>query len=183
VYLERSLMNPNDADPGPELQEDGSPDGPGDLETRLRQAEARAEEYRSAHLRAAADLENYRRRVARELENARQYGSERLAGGLLPVIDSLELGLSNAGRSDVATLVEGQQATLRLLQKALQEAGITEIDPAGQSFDPEMHEAMAMQPTAEQPPDTVLSVVQKGYVLNGRLLRPARVIVARAPDA
>lgn len=179
-------MNPNDADPADpnlDVDEAGQPGSTGDLGDRLQAAEARADEYRSAHLRAAADLENYRRRVARELENARQYGSERLAAGLLPVVDSLELGLSNAARSDAATLAEGQEATLRLLVKALQESGITEIDPAGEPFDPERHEAMAMQPSAEQAPDTVLAVVQKGYLLNGRLLRPARVIVARAPDA
>jgi len=179
-------MNRDDADPADsrmDPDEAGKTGEVGDLEARLQAAEARAEEYRSAHLRAAADLENYRRRVARELENARQYGSERLAAGLLPAVDSLELGLSNAGRSDAATLAEGQEATLRLLLKALQESGITEIDPVGEPFDPERHEAMAMQPSAEQPPDTVLNVVQKGYVLNGRLLRPARVIVARAPDA
>jgi len=179
-------MKPTDAEPADsplDPAEGGAAEGAGDLEAQLRAAEARVEEFRNAHLRTAAELENYRRRAARELESARQYGSERLAGGLLPVIDSLELGLSNADRSDAATLAEGQRATLRLLVKALQDAGITEIDPAGQPFDPEQHEAMAMQPSAEQPPDTVLTVVQKGYVLNGRLLRPARVIVARAPDA
>ena len=179
-------MKPTDAEPADsplDPEEGGVAEGAADLEAQLRSAEARVEEFRNAHLRTAAELENYRRRVARELENARQYGSERLAGGLLPVIDSLELGLSNADRSDAATLAEGQKATLRLLAKALQDAGISEIDPAGQPFDPEQHEAMAMQPSAEQPPDTVLTVVQKGYVLNGRLLRPARVIVARAPDA
>lgn len=179
-------MKPNEADaarPDTDPQEAEGEGAGEDLGARLREAEAQAEEHRSAYLRAAADLENYRRRAAREVENARQFGSERLAGGLLPVIDSLELGLSNADRSDAATLAEGQKATLRLLLKALQEAGITEIDPAGQPFDPERHEAMAMQPSAEQPADTVLTVVQKGYVLNGRLLRPARVIVARAPNA
>jgi molecular chaperone GrpE len=179
-------MKPTDADradPASDPQDAGSPGNTEDLQARLEAAEARAEECRSAHLRAAAELENYRRRVARELENARQFGSERLASGLLPVIDSLELGLSNADRSDAATLAEGQKATLRLLAKALDEAGITEIDPTGKPFDPEQHEAMAMQPSADQPPDSVLTVVQKGYVLNGRLLRPARVIVARSPDA
>ena len=153
------------------------------LEQQLAQAQARIEEQRNAFLRAAADLENYRRRAAREEESARQFGAERLAGGLLPVIDSLELGLTNADRADTATLLEGQQATLRLLIKALEGAGIIELDPQGQPFDPAQHEAMAMQPSTDQPPDTVLKVVQKGYVLNGRLLRPARVIVARAPDA
>ena len=173
-------MNPTEHEPDETVAGDPAQ---ADLEARLAEAEARAEECRNAHLRAAAELENYRRRVAREVETARQFGAERLASGLLPVVDSLELALSNADRADVATLVEGQQATLRLLAKALEGAGITELDPAGQPFDPERHEAMAVQPTAEQPPDTVLTVVQKGYVLNGRLLRPARVIVSRAPDA
>lgn len=179
-------MKPTEADPADtnlDPSEADAPQGAGDLEARLQAAEARAEEFRNAHLRAAADLENYRRRMARELENTRQFGSERLASGLLPVIDSLELGLTNADRSDAATLAEGQKAILRLLLKAMQESGITEIDPVGQPFDPEQHEAMAMQPSPDRPPDTVLTVVQKGYVLNGRLLRPARVIVARAPDA
>jgi len=173
-------MNPTEQQPG---ETDAGEPAQADLEARLAEAEARAEKSRNAHLRIAAELENFRRRVAREVEIARQFGAERLASGLLPVVDSLELALSNADRSDVATLVEGQQATLRLLAKALEGAGITELDPAGQPFDPERHEAMAVQPTAEQPPDTVLTVVQKGYVLNSRLLRPARVIVSRAPDA
>jgi molecular chaperone GrpE len=179
-------MKPTDADPADLDLDPSGADAPPereDLEARLRAAEARAEELRNAHLRTAAELENYRRRVARELESARQYGSERLAAGLLPVVDSLELGLTNADRSDAATLVEGQKATLRLLLKALQESGIVEVDPVGEPFDPERHEAMAMQPSNDQAPDTVLAVVQKGYILNGRLLRPARVIVARAPDA
>lgn len=180
-------MNPSDRDPASPADDFDEADpleaGAGDLEVRLEEAEARAEEHRNAYLRAAAELENYRRRVAREVESARQYGSERLASGLLPAIDSLELGLSNEGTADAATLAEGQRATLRLLLKALQDAGITELDPSGAPFDPSQHEAMAMQPTAEQAPDTVLTVVQKGYILNGRLLRPARVIVARAPDA
>lgn len=173
--------DPADAEP---RSSETPADTPGpDLEARLREAEARAEEQRNAFLRAAAELENYRRRVGREVENARQFGAERLASGLLPVIDSLELALSNAGRADAATLQAGQQATHRLLLKALEAAGITEVDPAGQPFDPSLHEAMAVQPTGEQAPDTVLAVVQKGYVLNGRLLRPARVVVAGSPGA
>ena len=154
-----------------------------DLAARLADAEARAEQHRDAQLRLAAELENLRRRAAREVEAARSFGAERLAGGLLPVLDGLELGLKAAGDADAATLREGQQATLRLLLKALETAGITELDPVGQPFDPNLHEAIVAQPTAGKAPDTILTVVQKGYVLNGRLLRPARVIVARAPDA
>jgi molecular chaperone GrpE len=177
---EPCLMNGTDHDPA-DLDEPAPVEA--DLAQRVKEAEARAEESHSAHLRAVADLENYRKRAAREVDNARQFGAERLAGGLLPVLDSLELGLANAGRADAATLAEGQKATLKLLVKALEEAGIAEIDPCGQAFDPALHEAMAMQPTNDQPPDTVMTVAQKGYSLNGRLLRPARVIVARAPDA
>ena len=127
-----------------------------------------------------ADLDNYRKRAARELESARQFGVERLAASLLPALDGLELGSEAAGQADAATLAEGQRATLKLLLKALEAAGVSEIDPAGEPFDPERHEAMTTQPSAGAAPGTVLAVVQKGYELNGRLLRPARVIVADA---
>ena len=170
-----------DAQPGGGGTDDAVPVG--DWAARLAAAEARAEQARDAQLRIAAELENLRRRSAREIEAARQFGAERLAGDLLPVLDGLELGLKAAGEADATTLREGQQATLRLFLKAFESAGITELDPVGQPFDPRLHEAILAQPTAEQAPDTVLTVVQKGYVLNGRLLRAARVIVARAPDA
>ena len=148
----------------------------------LVEAEARAAENRAAYLRAAAELENYRKRVARELDAARQYGIERLAAEMLPVADSLGLGLDAAANVDPATLVEGHRATLRQLQKAFADAGITEINPVGQPFDPQLHEAMTTRPSADLPPNTVLLVAQKGYLLNGRLLRPARVIVSIAPE-
>ena len=184
------MTNPTDAapaDPATGPAAAGADTAPaataGDLQGLLLAAEARADEHRAALLRAAADLDNYRKRAAREVDNARQFGAERLAAGLLPVLDGLELGLSNADRADAATLLEGQRATLRLLVKALEGAGIVEVSPLGQAFNPEQHEAMATQPAADQPPGTVLAVVQKGYILNGRLLRPARVIVASAPGA
>jgi molecular chaperone GrpE len=145
------------------------------------EAEARAAEHWAAYLRAVADLENFRKRTARELEMARQYGVERFAAEILPVADSLGLALDAAGKVDPATLIEGHRATLRQLQKAFANAGITEVNPVGKPFDPQLHEAMATQASADQPPDTVLLVVQKGYLLNGRLLRPARVVVATAP--
>jgi molecular chaperone GrpE len=91
--------------------------------------------------------------------------------------------VDSAGTADAATLAQGQEATLRMLLKAFERAGLSPIDPAGQPFDPSQHEAMAMQPSAGHPPHTVLQVVQKGWLLNGRLLRPARVIVsAESPD-
>lgn len=151
-------------------------------EQMLAEAEARAAENWAAYLRVAAELENFRKRMSRELEAARQYGIERFAAEILPVADSLGLALDAAATVDPATLIEGHRATLRQLQKAFASAGITELDPAGQPFDPQLHEAMTTRPSVDQPPNTVLLVAQKGYLLNGRLLRPARVIVSTAPD-
>jgi molecular chaperone GrpE len=150
-------------------------------ESLLAEAEDRAERNRADFLRAIAELENFRKRSAREVESARQFGVERLAADLLPVADSLAQAQESAATADAATLARGQEATLRLLLKALERAGLMVLDPAGQPFDPALHEAMAMQPAMELPPHSVLQVVQKGWLLNGRLLRPARVIVSTAP--
>jgi molecular chaperone GrpE len=151
--------------------------GDADLEALRRQADENWAKY----LRAVAELDNLRKRNARELENARKFGAERLAQTLLPVRDSIEAALAAADTVDVATLLEGERATLRLLDDALTGAGIREIDPLGESFDPTKHEAMTLQPTRDVPPDSIVMVVQKGYELNDRLLRPARVVVAAAP--
>jgi len=154
------------------------------LEAALAQATAKAEEHYNQYVRALAELENFRKRAARDLESAHRYAIERFAQELLPALDSFELALANAPTAQPAQLIAGQEATLRLLQKAFEKAGIGELEPAaGAAFNPNEHEAMVAQPTAAQAPGSVLSTVQKGYVLNGRVLRPARVIVARAPDA
>lgn len=153
------------------------------LETALAEAEARAEENWSKYLRTAAELDNVRKRAARDVENARKFGIERLAGELLEVIDSLEMGIEAAAAASAESLLEGKRATLKLLRAALGQAGVEQIDPAGEPFDPEFHEAMTMQPSAELEPGSVMTVVQKGYQLNGRLLRAARVIVSREPDS
>lgn len=158
---------------------------PGELEA-LRQelaaAQAKAADHWSAYLRAAAELDNFRKRAARDVENARQYGAERFAAELLPVADSLELGLAARDKADAATLADGLEATLRLLDKAFEKSGVASLDPLGQPFNPTEHEAMVTQPSPGVAANTILTVVQKGYVLNGRLLRPARVVVSRAPD-
>lgn len=144
-------------------------------------AEARAAEHWAAYLRAMAELDNFRKRMSRELEATRQFGIERFAAEVLPVADSLALALDAAATADPAILAEGHRATLRQLQQAFAGAGITELDPEGKPFDPQRHEAMTTRPSAEVAPNTVLEVVQKGYLLNGRLLRPARVIVSSGP--
>ncbi len=153
------------------------------LRAELAAAEAKAADNWSAYLRIAAELDNYRKRAAREAEQARQYGIERFAGELLAGVDSLELGYAASEKADAAAIREGLEATLRLFARAFEKSGITTVDPQGKPFDPAEHEAMVMQPSDAYPANTVLTVVQKGYLLNGRLLRPARVIVSKAPDA
>ena len=151
----------------------------------LRSALASAEQglaaARDAQLRAMAELENVRKRAQREIENVQRFALERFAAELLAVRDSLELAVQSAGTADARSLAEGQQATLQLLARAFDRFSIQRLDPKGESFDPKLHEAVIAQDSSEAPPGTVLQVLQSGYQLNGRLLRPARVIVARAP--
>jgi len=154
------------------------------LESELDAALARAEQHRDSHLRLAAELDNLRRRTQREVEGERRAALERCVAELLPVKDSLELGLAaSAGNADATRLVEGMDATLRLFAAALERLGVEELDPMGEPFDPELHEAMVVQPSADQPENTVLAVVQRGYRVAGRVIRPARVVVSRAAPA
>lgn len=142
---------------------------------------AQVDENWDKYLRTAAELENVRKRAARDVDNARRFALERFATDLLAVCDSLEMGLASGADADAKALLEGSQATLKLLATTMERFGISEVDPAGEPFDPEFHEAMTMQPTDDVEPGSVVTVFQKGYTLNGRLLRPARVVVAQAP--
>ena len=162
---------------------DASPPGDADASAALAAAEAKATENRNSYLRAVAELDNFRKRSEREIENARKFAIERFAQELVTVGDALEAGINAGAANPGPALLEGAQATLRQLHRAFDKGGIKIIDPAGQPFDPEWHEAMAVQESAEHPANTVLSVIQKGYSLNGRLLRPARVIVSKIPGA
>lgn len=139
-------------------------------------------QQREQVLRAAAELDNIRKRAARDVEHAHRFALEKFVQELLPTLDGLEMAVATGAKADAASLAAGQEATLKLLQKALERFAVVTLDPQGEPFDPARHEAMAMQesPTAE--PHSVLQVVQRGYELNGRLLRPARVIVARPPE-
>ena len=143
---------------------------------------ARADENWDKYLRIAAELENVRKRAARDVANAHKYALERFAADLLDVRDSLEMALSTAEDASVESFREGSESTLKLLASVMQRFGVEELDPLGEPFDPEMHEAMTMQPAADAEPGSVLTVFQKGYALNGRLLRPARVVVAAEPQ-
>jgi molecular chaperone GrpE len=152
------------------------------LKSELAAADERAKNHWEQYLRALADVDNVRKRAAKDLESTRQFAVERFAQELVGVKDALELAIANAekaaaGQADVASLIEGQNATLRLLSKAFEKAQIEEVNPEGQPFNPELHEAMMAQPS-DAAPNTVLAVIQRGYTLNGRLLRPARVVVS-----
>lgn len=149
------------------------------LKSELAAAEERAKNHWEQYLRALADVDNVRKRAAKDLESARLFAIEKFAQELIGVKDSLELGIANADKADTQALREGQEATLRLLAKAFEKAQVEEIDPQGQAFNPELHEAMMTQPSDGEP-GIVLGVIQKGYQLNGRLLRPARVVVSAA---
>ena len=147
----------------------------------LATAEERAKNHWEQYLRAVADVENVRKRAQKDVEAAHRYGIDKLAAELLPVRDSLELAVENSHKADAQQLTAGSQATLKLLAKAFDKLNITELNPLGEPFDPAKHEAMLAQPSTTAEPNSVLQVVQRGYELNGRLLRPARVIVAKAP--
>ena len=151
------------------------------LREELAVTRALVEQIKDEKLRVLAELDNVRKRAQRDVEQAHRYALEKFAGELLPVKDSLDLGVENAGKADAVALAEGQAATQRLLAKALEKAGIVELNPVGEPFDANLHEAMAAQPSETAEPNSVLAVIQRGYTLKGRLLRAARVIVARAP--
>lgn len=157
--------------------EEGGPD-------ELAKVEAKAKEYWNQYLRARADLDNLRKRASRDVEQAHKFAIERFVSDLLQVKDSLEQGLEAAREDDTGSekLIEGKELTLKMLEKVFRDHGVEEINPVGEKFDPSHHEAMTTQPSKEHEPDTVVMVLQKGYLLNDRLVRPARVVVSRPEE-
>ncbi len=153
------------------------------LTRKLEQTTIKSEENWDLFVRQKAETENIRRRLERDIEKAHKYGLEKLASELLPIKDSMELGLDAAEKpeTDIAAMKEGMVLTLKMLSSTLEKFGIIEINPQDQKFDPHLHEAMAMQPVPSVEDGTVVLVHQKGYQIHERLLRPARVIVAKNP--
>ncbi|MEO6365100.1 MAG: nucleotide exchange factor GrpE [Luteimonas sp.] len=148
------------------------------LLAQLEQARGDLEQLRAESLRERAELDNQRKRLARDIDNARKYANERLLADLLPVFDSLEAALANAPEND--PLREGAELTLRQLHRVAESNGLVEVAPAaGDSFNPEHHQAISVIDVEGIPPGAVAQVFQKGYVLNERLLRPAMVVVSR----
>lgn len=152
------------------------------LTAQIGEAEQTIAELKDAMLRERAEIENQRRRLQRELEHSRRFANESLLRQLLQVCDNLEHGLA-ADTDNAAALREGMQLTLKSMLKVGAEHGLEQLDPTGQPFNPDLHQAMSVVASTDQPADTVVSVMQKGYVLNERLLRPALVMVAKAPEA
>ncbi len=147
----------------------------------LEEVQQKMAEYREKTLRIQAEMENLRKRAQRDVSNAHRYAVERFAGELLQVKDSLELGLG-AGDVEAAKLWEGMELTLKMLATVLKKFSIEEVNPYGEVFDPNLHQAMTMQASDDHEPNTVINVMQKGYTLHDRLLRPAMVIVAKKTE-
>ena len=153
-----------------------------DVAAKIEALEAKAEENWDHFVRTKAEMDNMRRRAERDLENAHKYALERFAQELLPVRDSLEMGVNAAQdeAADVAKLREGSEMTLRMLDSAMEKFNIKAIDPLDEPFNPELHQAMTMIEMPDKEPNTVINVLQKGYTLNERLVRPAMVVVSKA---
>jgi molecular chaperone GrpE len=151
------------------------------LEAQLEAAQAKAAENWDQFIRAKAEMDNLRRRSAKDLENAHKYGIEKFVTELLPVMDSMSLGLAVEDAS-AESLREGMELTMNMLVKMMENLGIEEVDPLNEKFDAEKHQAMSMQPNADVEPNTVIAVMQKGYSLNERLIRPAMVMVSKAVE-
>jgi molecular chaperone GrpE len=152
------------------------------LKVRLQAAEQQREEYLTLARQTRADFENYQKRFQRDLATERRFAQAPLAGDLLPALDNLERALGSARQAgDAGALVQGVAMVQTQLLDALRRHGVTRIEAQGQPFDPNLHQAVMQQPSAEQPPGTVLGVLEQGYLIHDRVLRPARVIVSAAP--
>ncbi|WP_461605587.1 nucleotide exchange factor GrpE [Aeromonas allosaccharophila] len=155
-----------------------------ELEAQLETAIQKAAEERERALRTAAEMENLRRRTELDVEKAHKFALEKFANELLPVLDNLERAIELADKENEALkpMIEGVELTLKSMQSGVAKFGLVALDPLNQPFDPNAHQAMSMVPSADVAPNTVIAVMQKGYDLNGRVIRPAMVMIAKAVD-
>jgi len=174
----------DDASAGQGVGTDELPDHV-ELTALLEDARGKADEHWDQVVRLQAEMDNLRKRSGRDLANAHKFALEGFANELLPVRDSLEMGLSafDVEGAETGSLKEGVELTLQMLSTAMDKAAIKEVNPQDEPFDPDFHQAMSMQERDDVEPNTVVNVVQKGYTLNDRLIRPAMVIVSKAPAA
>jgi molecular chaperone GrpE len=150
-----------------------------ELQKQLTTAEEKAAQYQERFLRIQAEDENRQRRLQRDLENAHKYALEGFVLELLPIIDSLERAITAHSEEDNAATLDGVKLTLKMFQSAFEKFNVQQVDPEGQPFNPELHQAVSTQDNSTVKPGTVLSVLQKGYQLNQRLIRPALVVVSK----
>ena len=151
-----------------------------DLNQQLEDAQAKVADYWDQIVRANAEMENIKRRASRDVENARKYSVESFANDLIPVMDSLEQGIGSITEStDIQAVKEGMELTIDVMLKTMEKQGMKQVNPVGERFNPQHHEAMTMIPSPDHPEDHVIDVFQKGYELNGRVIRPARVVVSQ----
>ncbi|MCW8902461.1 nucleotide exchange factor GrpE [Sedimenticola sp.] len=181
AVIDETAENGAEVDSG-QVQSTADAQTPEELTLLLEDARAKADEHWDQLVRTQAQMDNLRKRQERELENAHKYALERFVNELLPVRDSMEMGLAAANdeNATIDHLREGTALTLKLFSDVMEKFNVVQINPEGQPFDPELHQAMSMQPRSDVPPNTVVIVVQKGYTLNGRLVRPAMVMVSQA---
>lgn len=152
-----------------------------DVEALLEEAQKEAQSQKELALRTLADMENLRRRTRIDVENAHKFALEKFVKELIPVVDSMEMGLEAANKEDVdiTSIREGMEMTLKQMLDVLQKFAVERVNPKGEAFNPELHEAMTMVPNPDIEPNTVMDVIQKGYTLSGRVVRPARVVVSK----
>lgn len=155
-----------------------------ELEAALAASEAKVQEQQDSVVRAAAEVDNIRRRASMDVEKAHKFALEKFANELLPVIDNLERAIqfSDKENETLKPVLEGIELTQKSFIDAVAKFGVEIVDPQGEKFNAELHQAMSMQPSADVEPNTVIAVMQKGFTLNGRLLRPAMVMVSKAPE-
>lgn len=171
----------NQATQQEEAQLDSPEKNADSLESQLEYAQAKATENWDHYMRAKAEMDNLRRRNIKDVENAHKFGIEKLVTEILPVLDGIGMGLAVEDAS-AESLREGMELTMTMLEKMMEKLGIEEIDPLNEPFDAAKHQAMSMQPNADVKPNTVIAVMQKGYSLNERLIRPAMVMVSKTSE-
>jgi len=155
-----------------------------ELTKKLALAEQKVKDQQDSVIRAKAEMENVRRRATQDVEKAHKFALDKFAEGLLPVIDSMELAITHADKEDEALkpMIEGVELTLKSMLTTIEKFGLTVVNPVEQAFDPEKHQAMSMQVVEGVAANQVIAVMQKGYELNGRLIRPAMVMVSKAAE-
>ena len=177
--MDQNAENQQEPEATMEQEEEALLQAEDDLAEALSQAQKKAEENWELLLRTKAEMDNLRRRTQKDLENAHKFALEKFVNELIPIIDGMEMGLS-VDEATVDSMKEGMELTLNMMKGTFEKFEVVAIDPLNEKFDPELHQAMSMQPSAEHEPNTVIAVMQKGYTLNGRLVRPAMVMVSKA---